>query len=71
MDSIIYNHQSLIFCSLMVTYFQKCLIVIFIGEPVTLLAAYSCVLSSLSMIFTLSNNYILSYFSLNVMYHLK
>ena len=51
MDSIIYNHQSLIFCSLMVTYFQKCLIVIYIVQPVTLRAAYSCVLSSLSMIF--------------------
>ena len=51
MDSIIYNHQSLIFCSLMVTYFQKCLIVIYIVQPVTLRAAYSCVSSNLSMIF--------------------
>ena len=51
MDSIIYNHQSLIFCSLMVTYFQKCLIVIYIVQPVPLRAAYSCILSSLSMIF--------------------
>lgn len=51
MDSIIYNHQSHIFCSLMVTYFKKCLIVFFVIQPVPLHAAYSCVLSSLSMIF--------------------
>lgn len=51
MDSIIYNHQSLIFCPLMVTCFKKCLIVIYIVQPVPLRAAYSCVLSSFSMIF--------------------
>lgn len=51
MDSIIYNHQSYIFCSLMVTCFKKCLIVIFVLQPMPLRAAYSCVLSSLSMIF--------------------
>lgn len=51
MDSIIYNHQSHIFCSLMDTCLKKCLLVIFVIQPMPLRAAYNCVLSSLSMIF--------------------